>query len=83
MKTMLKRLDLIQETLKVLKKLWLRKMNPTAMCRRDQRVANWRQICSLLAQIQAKGDEDVSRGLLHGEERKNSSYQILERLNQR
>lgn len=36
---MLKKLDLFQETLKVLKKWWFRKCNLTAVCSRDQRAA--------------------------------------------
>lgn len=56
-RAMLRRMDLIQKTGKVLQKLRLRKGNG-AVCRRDQRGANWRQdIPLLLTQIQEKGDE--------------------------
>lgn len=63
-RAMLRRMGLIQKTGKVLQKLCLRKGNG-AVCRRDQRGANWRQeILLLLTQIQEKGDEGLySRGL--------------------
>lgn len=67
-RVMLRRLDLIQKTGKVLQKPWLRKSNLTAVSRRDQRAPNWRQaIHLLLTQIQEKGDEGLySRGSLKG-----------------
>lgn len=61
-----RRLDLIQETLKVLKKLWLRTTNLTVVRGTDQRVQTGgrRPICFLHKCRQ--GCEGMNRGLLNG-----------------
>ena len=49
-----RKLDLIQETLRVLQELWFRMSNLIAVCPRGQRVANWRQESQLLIIIFSK-----------------------------